>query len=81
MSFRTRLVLAAFYVLTAVVLALLIPLALTVERRAESDFRSAVLGDAAVLAARMADDVPPRSWTTARATRRGGSWSSTGPGT
>ena len=58
MSFRTRLVLAAFYVLTAVVLALVIPLALTVERRAESDFRSAVLGDAAVLAARVADHVP-----------------------
>jgi signal transduction histidine kinase len=57
-SFRTRLVLAAFYVLTAVVLALVIPLALTVERRAESDFRSAVLGDAAVLAARVADLVP-----------------------
>jgi two-component system, OmpR family, sensor kinase len=57
-SFRTRLVLAAFYVLTAVVLALVIPLALTVERRAESDFRSAVLGDAAVLAARVADHVP-----------------------
>ena len=57
-SFRTRLVLAAFYVLTAVVLALVIPLASTVERRAESDFRSAVLGDAAVLAARVADFVP-----------------------
>jgi hypothetical protein len=57
-SFRWRLVLAAFYVLTAVVLALVIPLALTVERRAESDFRSAVLGDAAVLAARTADLVP-----------------------
>ncbi len=58
MTFRTRLVLAAFYVLTAVVLALVIPLALTVERRAESDFRSAVLGDAAILAARVADFVP-----------------------
>jgi two-component system, OmpR family, sensor kinase len=58
LSFRWRLVLAAFYVLTAVVLALVIPLALTVERRAESDFRSAVLGDAAVLAARVADLVP-----------------------
>jgi signal transduction histidine kinase len=61
MSFRTRLVLAAFYVLTAVVLALVIPLALTVERRAESDFRSAVLGDAAILAARVADLVPQAS--------------------
>jgi signal transduction histidine kinase len=60
-SFRARLVLAAFYVLTAVVLALVIPLALTVERRAESDFRSAVLGDAAILAARVADLVPQAS--------------------
>ena len=58
MTFRTRLVLAAFYVLTAVVLALLIPLALTVERRAESEFRSAVLGDAAILAARIGDFLP-----------------------
>jgi signal transduction histidine kinase len=61
MSFRGRLVLAAFYVLTAVVLALVIPLALTVERRAEADFRSAVLGDAAILAARVADLVPQAS--------------------
>jgi two-component system, OmpR family, sensor kinase len=61
MTFRARLVLAAFYVLTAVVLALVIPLALTVERRAESDFRSAVLGDAAILAARVADLVPQAS--------------------
>jgi signal transduction histidine kinase len=61
MSFRTRLVVAAFYVLTAVVLALVIPLALTVERRAEADFRSAVLGDAAILAARVADLAPQAS--------------------
>jgi two-component system, OmpR family, sensor kinase len=61
MSFRARLVLAAFYVLTAVVLALVIPLALTVERRAEADFRSAVLGDAAILAARIADLAPQAS--------------------
>jgi signal transduction histidine kinase len=60
-SFRARLVLAAFYVLTAVVLALEIPLALTVERRADSDFQSAVLGDAAILAARVADLVPAAS--------------------
>jgi signal transduction histidine kinase len=65
-SFRTRLVLAAFYVLTAVVLALVIPLALTVERRAESDFRSAVLGDAAILAGRVADLVPRSSRDRAR---------------
>jgi two-component system, OmpR family, sensor kinase len=54
-SFRARLVLAASYLLTAVVLALAIPLALTVERRADSDFESAVLGDAAILAARVSD--------------------------
>jgi signal transduction histidine kinase len=71
-SFRWRLVLAAFYVLTAVVLALLIPLGLTVERRAESDFRSAVLGDAAVLAARVADLVPQASDAGGRAGRRVG---------
>ncbi|HEX2110868.1 MAG TPA: ATP-binding protein [Gaiellaceae bacterium] len=58
MSFRARLVLAAAYLLTAVVLALEIPLALSVERRANADFRSAVLGRAAVLAARVADLVP-----------------------
>jgi two-component system, OmpR family, sensor kinase len=56
-SFRTRLVLAAAYLVTAVVLALEIPLALNIQRRLESEFRSAVLGNAAVLAAQVADDV------------------------
>lgn len=55
MSFRARLLLAAFYLSTAVVLALSIPLALTVERRADSDYEAAVLGDAAILAARVSD--------------------------
>lgn len=55
MSFRTRLVLAAAYLLGAVVLALVIPLTLNVERRADSDFEAAVLGEAAILAARIAD--------------------------
>ena len=58
MTFRTRLLLAAFYVLTAVVIALAVPLGLTVEKRTSSDFETAVLGDAAVLAARVADLVP-----------------------
>ena len=57
MSFRARLLLAAFYLSTAVVLALAIPLALTVERRADSDYEAAVLGDAAILAARVSDIV------------------------
>jgi signal transduction histidine kinase len=55
MSFRARLVLASAYLLTAVVLALEIPLALTVESRARSEFESAVLGRAAVLAAQVSD--------------------------
>ena len=55
MSFRARLVLAAAYLLTAVVLALEIPLALTIESRARSEFESAVLGRAAVLAAQVSD--------------------------
>ena len=59
MSFRARLLLGAFYVLTAVVLALEIPLALTIERRADSDFQTVVLGDAAILAARVSELVQP----------------------
>lgn len=66
MSFRARLLLAAFYLTSAAVLALSIPLALTVERRADSDYQAAVLGDAAILAARVSDLVvaatgPPNS--------------------
>jgi signal transduction histidine kinase len=56
-SFRARLVLAAAYLLTAVVLALEIPLALNVDRRATSEFQSGVLGNAAILAARVSDRV------------------------
>jgi signal transduction histidine kinase len=57
MSFRTRVVLAAAYLLGAVVLALEIPLALNVERRAASEFEAAVLGNAALYAASIADQV------------------------
>ncbi len=57
MSFRTRLVLAAAYLVAAVVLALEIPLALSIERRADSDFQADVLGRTALLAARISDDV------------------------
>ena len=59
MSFRSRLLLAAFYLTAAAVLALSIPLALTVEQRADSDYEAAVLGDAAILAARVSDLVVP----------------------
>jgi signal transduction histidine kinase len=60
-SFRARLVLAAAYLVTAVVLALEIPLALNIQRRADSDFQGAVLGRAAVLAARVSGDVADAS--------------------
>jgi signal transduction histidine kinase len=56
-SFRARLVLGAAYLVTAVVLALEIPLALNIKRRAEADFRSSVFGQAALLSARIADGV------------------------
>jgi signal transduction histidine kinase len=56
-SVRARLVLAAAYLVTGVVLALEIPLALNVERRADADFQAAVLGRAAILSARVADAV------------------------
>lgn len=55
MTFRTRLLLAALYLVAAVVLALEVPLALNVERRAASDFQAAVLADAAIMAARISD--------------------------
>jgi signal transduction histidine kinase len=56
-SFRARLVLGAAYLVTAVVLALEIPLALNIKRRAEADFRSSVFGQSALLSARVADAV------------------------
>jgi signal transduction histidine kinase len=80
-SFRARLVLAAAYLLTAVVLALTLPLALNVERRTESEFRANVLGRSAVLAAAVSDAVadaaarpqavPPRVAAIVRETTRG----------
>jgi signal transduction histidine kinase len=65
-SFRTRLVLASAYLLAAVVVALEVPLALNVERRAASEFQSAVLGNAAILAARSADLVATANATSVR---------------
>jgi signal transduction histidine kinase len=56
-SFRARLVIGAAYLVTAVVLALEIPLALNIQRRADSDFQAAVLGRAALLSAQVADSV------------------------
>jgi signal transduction histidine kinase len=52
-SLRTRLLLAAGYLVAVVVVALSVPLGLNVERRAASEFRAGVLGNAAILAARV----------------------------
>jgi signal transduction histidine kinase len=57
LSFRARLLLVFGYLLAAVTLALEVPLALNVQTRAESEFRSQVLGNAAVLAARISEPV------------------------
>jgi signal transduction histidine kinase len=54
-SFRARLVLAAAYLLVAVLVALTIPLALNVDRRARSELESDVVANAAVLSARVSD--------------------------
>lgn len=55
MSFRARLVLAAAYLLAAVVIALAVPLALNVDRRATSELESDVVANAAVLSGRVSD--------------------------
>ncbi len=55
MTFRARLVLAAAYLLAAVVIALAVPLALNVDRRATSELESDVVANATVLSGRVAD--------------------------
>ena len=55
MTFRARLVLAAAYLLAAVVVALAVPLALSVDRRATSELESDVVADSAFLSGRIAD--------------------------
>ena len=57
LSLRGQLVLGAAYLLTAVVLALEIPLAINVERRAASELQAAALGRTSILAATIADPV------------------------
>ena len=55
MSFRARLVLAAAYLLATVVIALTVPLALNIDRRATSELESDVVANATVLSGRVAD--------------------------
>jgi signal transduction histidine kinase len=55
MSLRARLVLALFYVLLLALVALAIPLALNVERRARSDFEARLGGQAQVVASSLTE--------------------------
>jgi signal transduction histidine kinase len=64
MSFRARILAAAAYLLLVVVVALEVPLALNVERRAVFEFQSGVLGPAAVAASQIADPVANASTAT-----------------
>jgi two-component system, OmpR family, sensor kinase len=57
-SLRARLVLALFYVLLLALVALAIPLALNVERRARSDFEARLGGQAQVIAASLSEALP-----------------------
>jgi signal transduction histidine kinase len=57
-SLRTRLVLAAAYMLLLAVIALEVPLALEVQRRATKEFERVRLTDAVLIAARINDDLP-----------------------
>ncbi|HEU4450604.1 MAG TPA: ATP-binding protein [Gaiellaceae bacterium] len=70
MSFRTRLVLAAAYLLAAVVLALTVPLALSIDSRAASELESDVLASTAVVAARISDLVAQGNQRPARVSDR-----------
>jgi signal transduction histidine kinase len=56
-SLRARLILAAAYLLAVVVVVLEIPLGLNIGSRAVSEFQSTVLGNSAILASQISDDV------------------------
>lgn len=58
MTLRARLILAALYVLTLVVVGLEIPLARSIQRSEIRQFESGILTNASLLAARINDDVP-----------------------
>jgi two-component system, OmpR family, sensor kinase len=56
-SFRARLVLAAAYLVATVVIALTVPLALNIDRRATSELESDVVANATILSGRVANQV------------------------
>ncbi|MGH2787692.1 MAG: ATP-binding protein [Actinomycetota bacterium] len=55
MSLRSRLVLTAGYLLVVVVIALVVPLGLSIQRRAVSEVEAGALGSAGILSARLSD--------------------------
>jgi signal transduction histidine kinase len=56
--FRTKLLLAAAYLLIVVVVALEVPLGVNIAKRARTELESTLVADASVVAARINDDVP-----------------------
>jgi signal transduction histidine kinase len=67
-TLRTRLILAAVYLLVVVVVALEIPLAVNVGKRARSELEAHLITNAAIVAARINDDVPDAGLDTANPT-------------
>jgi len=61
MSLKARLVLAAAYVLTVVIVGLAVPLAVFIQRYYIKQFEASVLTNATLLAARINDDLPAAS--------------------
>jgi signal transduction histidine kinase len=57
MSLRSRLVLTAAYLLAVVVITLIVPLGLNIQRRAVSEVEAGALGNAGILSAQVADYV------------------------
>jgi signal transduction histidine kinase len=57
MSLRTRLVLAAAYLLVVVVLVLEVPLARTLKRRVEQDFANSIVTLSSIVASQINDDI------------------------
>ena len=57
MSLRTRLVLAAAYLLIVVVVVLEVPLARTLKRRVEQDFANSIVTLSSIVASQVNDDI------------------------
>jgi two-component system, OmpR family, sensor kinase len=56
--FRTKLILAAAYLLVVVVVALEVPLGVNISKRAHNELKSSLIATASVVAARINDDLP-----------------------